>query len=38
MPPAIEQSQAKGCSLYMLRAILSGRGDETVELVKTNLR
>ncbi|SDI04772.1 ubiquinone-dependent pyruvate dehydrogenase [Paraburkholderia phenazinium] len=38
MPPTIELSQAKGFSLYMLRAILSGRGDEIVELVKTNLR
>jgi pyruvate dehydrogenase (quinone) len=38
MPPAIEMSQAKGFSLYMLRAILNGRGDEIVELVKTNLR
>jgi pyruvate dehydrogenase (quinone) len=38
MPPTIELSQAKGFSLYMLRAILNGRGDEIVELVKTNLR
>jgi pyruvate dehydrogenase (quinone) len=38
MPPTIELSQAKGFSLYMLRAILSGRGDEIVELAKTNLR
>ena len=30
--------QAKGFSLYMLKAILNGRGDEIVELVKTNLR
>jgi pyruvate dehydrogenase (quinone) len=38
MPPTIELAQAKGFSLYMMRAILSGRGDEIVELVKTNLR
>jgi pyruvate dehydrogenase (quinone) len=38
MPPTIELSQAKGFSLYMLRAILSGRGDEIIELAKTNLR
>jgi pyruvate dehydrogenase (quinone) len=38
MPPTIELAQAKGFSLYMLRAILSGRGDEIVELAKTNLR
>ncbi len=28
--------QAKGFSLYMLRAIISGRGDEVIELAKTN--
>jgi pyruvate dehydrogenase (quinone) len=38
MPPKIELSQAKGFSLYMMRAILSGRGDEIVELARTNLR
>ena len=38
MPPKIELAQAKGFSLYMMRAILSGRGDEIVELAKTNLR
>lgn len=38
MPPTIELAQAKGFSLYMMRAILSGRGDEIVELARTNLR
>ncbi|MDR5816639.1 ubiquinone-dependent pyruvate dehydrogenase [Caballeronia sp. LZ033] len=38
LPPTIELSQAKGFSLYMLRAILSGRGDEIIELARTNLR
>ena len=38
MPPKIELEQAKGFSLYMLRAILNGRGDEIVELARTNLR
>jgi pyruvate dehydrogenase (quinone) len=38
MPPQVQLEQAKGFSLYMLRAILSGRGDEIVELAKTNLR
>ena len=38
MPPKIEVAQAKGFSLYMLRAILNGRGDEIVELARTNLR
>jgi pyruvate dehydrogenase (quinone) len=38
LPPAIQAEQAKGFSLYMLKAILNGRGDEIVELAKTNLR
>jgi pyruvate dehydrogenase (quinone) len=38
MPPKVELEQAKGFSLYMLRAILNGRGDEIVELARTNLR
>ena len=35
-PPQIKLEQAKGFSLYMLRAIISGRGDEVIELAKTN--
>ncbi|MEX3981082.1 ubiquinone-dependent pyruvate dehydrogenase [Paraburkholderia sp. EG287A] len=38
MPPKVEMEHAKGFSLYMLRAIFSGRGDEIVELARTNLR
>jgi len=38
MPPKIEWAQAKGFSLYMLRAVLNGRGDEVLELAQTNLR
>jgi pyruvate dehydrogenase (quinone) len=38
LPPAIKLEQAKGFSLYMLKAILNGRGDEIVELARTNLR
>jgi pyruvate dehydrogenase (quinone) len=37
MPPTIEASQVKGFSLYALKAIMSGRGDELLELAKTNL-
>ena len=37
MPPKIGLEQAKGFSLYMLRAIISGRGDEVVELGSTNI-
>ena len=38
MPPKLQWAQAKGFSLYMLRAVLSGRGDEVIELAATNLR
>jgi pyruvate dehydrogenase (quinone) len=38
MPPAIKLEQAKGFSLYMLKAVINGRGDEVIDLVKTNLR
>jgi len=37
MPPKIKAEQAKGFSLYMLKAIISGRGDEVVEIARTNL-
>ena len=37
MPPKIKAEQAKGFSLYALRAVLSGRGDEVVELARANL-
>ena len=37
MPPKVQLEQAKGFSLYMLKAIISGRGDEVVELARTNL-
>jgi pyruvate dehydrogenase (quinone) len=37
MPPTIELKQAVGFSLYMAREVLNGRGDEIVDLVKTNL-
>ncbi len=37
MPPKIKAEQAKGFSLYMLKAIINGRGDEVVELARTNL-
>lgn len=36
MPPKLEAWQARGFSLYMLRAVMSGRGDEVIDLAKTN--
>jgi pyruvate dehydrogenase (quinone) len=37
MPPTITFEQAKGFSLFMLKAVLSGRGDEVIDLAKVNL-
>jgi pyruvate dehydrogenase (quinone) len=37
MPPAITAEQVKGFSLWVLRAVMSGRGDEVLDLAKTNL-
>lgn len=36
MPPRIEAKQARGFSLYMLKAVMNGRGDEVIDLGKTN--
>ena len=38
IPPRITADQAKGFTLWATRSILSGRGDEVLELAKTNLR
>ena len=38
MPPKITYGQLKGFTLYATRTVLSGGGDEIVELAKTNLR
>jgi pyruvate dehydrogenase (quinone) len=37
MPPTITYEEAKGFSLFMMRAVLSGRGDEVIDLAKVNL-
>lgn len=37
LPPKATLEQAKGFGLYLARAILNGRGDEVVELARTNL-
>ncbi|WP_343737849.1 ubiquinone-dependent pyruvate dehydrogenase [Achromobacter sp.] len=37
VPPKIKLEQAKGFGLYMLKAIMNGRGDEVIELARTNL-
>ncbi|MCS5710369.1 ubiquinone-dependent pyruvate dehydrogenase [Candidatus Berkiella aquae] len=37
MPPTITVEQMKGFGLFMLKAIMNGKGDEVYELAKTNL-
>jgi pyruvate dehydrogenase (quinone) len=38
MPPSIDFEQAKGFGIYLLKTILNGRGNEILDLVKTNVR
>ena len=37
MPPKISAEMAKGFGLFMLKAVFSGRGDEVMDLARTNL-
>src|SRR5258706_5753182 len=37
MPPTISLEQMTGFGIFMVKAVLSGRGDEIVDLAKTNL-
>jgi pyruvate dehydrogenase (quinone) len=37
MPPSIKMDQMLGFSLYMIKAVLNGRGDEIIDLAKTNM-
>ena len=37
MPPSVTLDMAKGFTLYMVKAVLSGRADEVYDLAKTNL-
>jgi pyruvate dehydrogenase (quinone) len=37
MPPRIQLDQAYGFGLWMMKAVLSGRGSEVVEVAKTNI-
>jgi pyruvate dehydrogenase (quinone) len=38
LPPKVTLEQAKGFGLFAMRTILSGGGEEILELAKTNLR
>jgi pyruvate dehydrogenase (quinone) len=37
MPPSITAEMAKGFTLYMVKAVMSGRGDEIIDLARSNL-
>lgn len=37
LPPSISFAQARGFSVWAAKTVLSGRGDEVVDLAKTNL-
>lgn len=37
IPPTITLEQVKGFGLFALKAVLSGRGDEVLDLAKINL-
>jgi pyruvate dehydrogenase (quinone) len=37
MPPSVTLEMAKGFTLYMVKAVLSGRGDEVLDLARSNL-
>ena len=37
MPPKVTVEMAKGFTLYMIKAVMNGRGDEVVDLARSNL-
>ncbi|GAB39952.1 ubiquinone-dependent pyruvate dehydrogenase [Gordonia sp. w5E2] len=37
IPPTVSAAQAKGFTLYAIRTVLSGRGDELMDLAETNV-
>ncbi len=37
MPPSVTVEMAKGFTLYMVKAVMSGRGDELIDLARSNL-
>ena len=38
MPPTVSMEQAVGFNLYALKSVLNGRGDEIMDMAKSNLR
>lgn len=37
IPPSINREQIGGFTLYMIKAVLNGRGDKIVDLANTNM-
>lgn len=37
MPPSISLEQVTGFGIFMIKAVLSGRSDELIDLARTNL-
>jgi len=37
MPPKAELAQVTGFGLYLMKAVMNGRGDEVIDLARTNL-
>jgi pyruvate dehydrogenase (quinone) len=37
IPPSITTEMAKGFTLYMVKAVMSGRGDDLIDLARANL-
>ena len=37
VPPSVKLDQVMGFSLFMMKAVLNGRGNEVIDLLKTNL-
>ena len=37
IPPGITVEMAKGFTLFMMKAVLSGRGDDLIDLAEANL-
>jgi pyruvate dehydrogenase (quinone) len=38
MPPHVEREQVTGFGLWLIRAVLDGRGDQIIDLAQTNLK
>ncbi|HLY77197.1 MAG TPA: thiamine pyrophosphate-dependent enzyme, partial [Thermoplasmata archaeon] len=38
LPPTLSLDEARGFGLFLLKAVLSGRGSEVIDLARTNLR